>query len=282
MSVPISSYFIPDYPTPYRPRSGISPAPVIRQPNPYISKMSKIPSPSLAGNAGVAAQTASAQRPLVNPNIQVNYDSDPVLQRIRALGQMNISNARSEAAAARRQALIDAGMPDVAEAQGADPETLDAVRGNQFSVAQDLARQEEEQRQAMQEAFNSNNLWFSGRHAQGIEDLGREGLRGRHDLSRLLGGTLNDITGALAAAEQAEIQREQEALERIAAQEREEAMMRALMEALSAGSAMPISPYDPSLPETMDNLPERDMGGPSGLVPGGFVPIDPLTGLPIY
>lgn len=50
-------------------------------------------------------------KPQPTTEVEVSYESDPTLARIKALGSMNVANAKAEAEATRKQALIDSGLP---------------------------------------------------------------------------------------------------------------------------------------------------------------------------
>src|SRR5690348_11047231 len=67
------------------------------------------------------------------------WDSDPVLQQIRAQTQANIANAQAQALASRQKSLIQFGYDPVLASLYGDAATTEAAKNNPFSTLAQLA-----------------------------------------------------------------------------------------------------------------------------------------------
>jgi hypothetical protein len=198
---------------------------------------------------------AQSQRSRVAPpqfNFQANYESDPVLARIKALGAQSVGNAQSEAAKLRKQAILDTGLTDVGREIGVDENTLTAASGNPTSLLAQLARESQQRSRDLDESLNQENLFWSGARANRLGELATGRAEAEAALTRDLRNALAGIDSGLLSAQELATQQEQEALEETARQQREAALLAAI-QASQAGTTVE-----------------------SGL--GGFIPAPPTVG----
>jgi hypothetical protein len=127
--------------------------------------------------------------------------TDPILERIRALGKQNIDIARSQAAAARKQAILSSGLADVGQELGLDEGTLAAARTNPFSERANLERAATERRTSAEDAYNAGNLYYSGARIKGLGELETGRARQQSELMSAIRARLLGITEAEAKAE---------------------------------------------------------------------------------
>lgn len=211
---------------------------------------------------GAQAQQNRLNQP-VNPTIDVNYESDPVLARIRALGQQNVANAESEAAALRKQAVIDTGLADVGAELGLDAATLQAARENPLSVAARLANEARLRESQLNESLNQQNLFFSGHRGTQLGELARSQMAEQADLTRDLRAALGGIDQGVLEARQAASLDEQGAMEAAAEAMRQQSFENALLDAL-AGTAVsdqeaPLWGYPEPIYEPPPLTPEEEL-----------------------
>lgn len=221
--------------------------PVPKRSNPYVRPTAgggsgPISSPSspnfnIANILGASAQQARTQRQIPTLNFNVNYESDPVLARIRALGQQNVGNAQSEAQALRKQAILDTGLVDIGREIGVDESTLLAAQGSPTSLLAQLGIQAERTGRELDESLNQENLFWSGTRANKLSELARNRMLAEADLTRDLRSSLAEIDSGVLAAQEAANIREQEALEATAEAARQQALQDALT-ATQAGSTV--------------------------------------------
>ncbi len=164
-----------------------------------------------SGQQGLYAgllQSGQFQRPQVSTEFQTQYNFDPVLAKLSALGEMSIANARTEAANAKKQALIDAGSEEIARGVGADENTLGAAKANPFSTQALLMKDFQDRQRQMDESLNQSNLFYSGERVRQMGEL----ERGRAQAETQFGGNLRGLLAAIdeqmRGAEEAELQRQ--------------------------------------------------------------------------
>lgn len=208
--------------------------PVTKKKNPYVR-------PNPGGGSGPVTSPSSTQRPAIQAPppptftpLQANYESDPVLARIRALGTQNVANAQTEAAALRKQAIIDTGLTDVGKEIGLDEQTLQAAQANPLSLLAQLARDTQTQSHNLDESLNQQNLFWSGARATKLGELGQSQAAAQAELVRDLRAALGGIDSGVLEAQQLAAQQEQAALEEAAAAQQEQAMQQAYFDSLSA------------------------------------------------
>lgn len=140
--------------------------------------------------ASLAARNdASAAKPIPGSAYQAEYNYDPILSRISAMGDMTVANAQSEAANLKRRALIEAGDVSIAGDLGADANTIEAARQNPFSTRAKLTRDFTERGRALDEALNQQNLFFSGERVNRLA----EQERGRAEAETQFNQVLRDL-----------------------------------------------------------------------------------------
>lgn len=232
--------------------------PVTKSKNPYVKPTpgggsgATVPVARAGNQAGVDAQTrAQANRPAVSTDVEVNYESDPVLAKIKALGQQSVGNAQTEAAKLRKQAIIDTGLADVGAEIGLDAGTLQAARENPLSVAARIQRESALRNAQLDESLNQQNLFYSGYRGTQLGNLGRDVMEEQANLSRDLRAALGGIDQGVLDAQSEATAREQEAISNAAAAAQAAAQQQAFMEALlsvtapeTAGGGAPFDPMD--------------------------------------
>lgn len=133
--------------------------------------------------------------------------SDPMLQKIRALAQQSLSNARSQAVALRKQAAIDTGDEDIARGIGLDDATVAAVAANPFSRRKNFLNDALAAETELEQGLNADNLFYSGHRVNELAELGRKRAEGEATIGSDLRSQLSLIDQNLAEAEyQAQLQ----------------------------------------------------------------------------
>lgn len=193
-------------------------------------------STSLASLLGMQAQGLGAQRGIPSLAISPNFESDPILARINALKGQNVANARSQAAALRKQAIIDSGLDDVGGGIGLDAGTLQAARENPFSSRRKIQEESIMRGRDLDEGLNQGNLFFSGERVNRLSELAQNTAEANTGLGRTLQELLGGIDAGVMSVEQEEAERVQAALEQAAAEQRMQALMQAYIESLTGGS----------------------------------------------
>jgi hypothetical protein len=182
----------------------------------------------------LAQQRNAANKAPVSTDINVSYESDPLLARIRALSTQNVANAKTEAEALRKQAIIDSGLVDVGQEIGVDANTIEAARQNPFSTRATIEREAMERGRALDESLNQGNLFYSGFRAQQLSDLARERAEAESVLAGDIRTALGGISQGVLDAEALAAQQEQEVLQQIAAQEQQNIADQAYLDSLAA------------------------------------------------
>jgi hypothetical protein len=260
-----------------RPSTGSSSYPVPRVQNPYLKMGAQTNFGSGgSGQQGLYAgllQSQQFQRPQVSTEFQTQYNFDPVLAKLSALGEMSIANARTEAANAKKQALIDAGSEEIARGVGADENTLGAAKANPFSTQATLMKEYQDRQRQMDENLNANNLFYSGERIRQMGELERGRAQAETQFGGNLRGLLSSIDAQLQAAEEAELMR----------------VIEAQIAAAGRGPVGPIGPAGPTTPTVTDpttktvvpppidpNAPASWMSAPVGMESPGAMYIPSL------
>jgi hypothetical protein len=217
---------------------------------------------------GAQAQQSRIQsQSPVSTAISVNYESDPVLARIRALNSQSVGNAQSEAMALKKQAVIDTGLADVGAQIGLDAGTLEAARANPFSTSATIQRTAQERGRELDESLNQQNLFYSGHRAGQLGDLARNTAEAQSRTASDLRSLLGQADAGVLDAQQRAAAEEQAALEAAAEQARQDAYLQSLLNPPVTESELPFE--DPALGGT----------GPIGQTWDPFVdPYDPVEG----
>jgi hypothetical protein len=260
--------------------SGASSYPVPRVQNPYLKMGAQTNFGSGgSGQQGLYAgllQSQQFQRPQVSTEFQTQYNFDPVLAKLSALGEMSIANARTEAANAKKQALIDAGSEEIARGAGADENTLGAIGQNNIaglSTQAKLMKDYQDRQRQMDESLNQSNLFYSGERVRQMGELEQGRLAAESQFGGNLRGLLAAIDEQMRAAEEEELSRQ------IAAQ----------IAAAGRGPVGPIGPAGPTTPTVTDpttktvvpppidpNAPASWMSAPVGMESPGAMYIPSL------
>lgn len=212
----------------------------------------------------VAAQQGSPT-PWQAPKFDAtSYDSDPVLMRIRALGTQSVTDAQTEADKIRNQSIIDFGAADTGRQLGVGQNVQDAAAQNPFSVLAKLHDQAKVATQNLDESANKGNLFYSGRRAQDLTDLGKQTAASETDAQASLRHILDQASGGVLSARQAAQQQEQDAIDAAAQQAREEAYTTWLSAQNSAAGYDAANAQDQSQQSLIDAL----GGGGTDVVPG--------------
>lgn len=169
-------------------------------------------------NAPVRPTIASAVAPVAGGGSSMDYSSDPMLQRARALAQQNIASAQAAELAQRQAALIDYGFdPNFASLYG-DQNAAGAAKGNTMSVLARLARQHEDRARNLDENLNKSNLYYSGYRGTQIAREGQDYLGEQYTAAQQLRALLSGYSGQLAGVRSNENERvynaEQDAYQR--------------------------------------------------------------------
>jgi hypothetical protein len=237
--------------------------PVPKRDNPYIPRAKDVVAPtSTQPNSnllGSLAQIKNQGKP-VSTAINVNYESDPVLARIRALNTQNVANARTEAEALRKQAVIETGFDDVGARIGLDENTQLAARNNPFSTRALIQKESTERGRDLDESLNQQNLFFSGARADRLGELGFNTAQATSEAGKTLQQLLAGIDTGVLEAEQYAAQQEQAAIQQAAFEAQQAALQQAYMDALSS------SLYGD--PDTGLVNPNLSVADPNALVPG--------------
>ncbi len=247
-------------PTPRRKRTQGKITPVPRRRNPYLGRVrdtdpARTPKANPNSNTnllGALAQTKGQGAP-VSTGMEINYESDPVLARIKALNTQNVGNAKTEAAALRKQAIIDTGFDDVGREIGLDSNTVEAAKKNPFSTRATIERTAVERGRELDDSLNQQNLYFSGYRADQLGDLARNTAEAQTRAGSSLRGLLGGIDSGVREVEERAVAEEQAALQEVAFQQQQAAMQQSYMDALASmlsgmgggGWGDPYGGYDP-------------------------------------
>jgi len=171
--------------------------------------------------AGAApAPSGGGGMPSFSFSSDVDYSSDPILQRVRALADSQMQQAQAQALAAEKTNLIRYGDPDLAaKVLGKDAgDTVDAARNNSFGTVPELNRWNARQLTNIDETRNQQNLFYSTTRqrdrALQQEDLVRQKTNTAAQLQDVLTGIANQLTQAKQQAAMMIMQAEEAAYSR--------------------------------------------------------------------
>lgn len=184
---------------------------MIRRFSPYNSSQyrAKTPVPTSAPFSGQDLAAAllqqrnlsQASRP--SNSFQDNYNYDPILTQIQALGSQSVANAQTNAAQLRKSAGINEGDPELLRSLGFDQNTIDAASHNPQSLLAQLNLDYSSRQKQLEDAMQSQNLYFSGEYQKGLADLASGRAGAQSDLGQKLRDLLSGVdTGVLGAQEQ--------------------------------------------------------------------------------
>lgn len=235
--------------------------PVPKKKNPYVrpnpqggsgAVSTANPSSPSSQAQGSNAQQEKIQNKVVPMTFTANYESDPVLARIKALGQQSVNNALTEAQALRKQAIIDTGFTDIGNEIGLDSGTLQAAASNPFSLKAQLAKDFETRGRDLDESLNQNNLFFSGYRANQLNELNQNQASAQYQAARDLRAALAGIDKGVLSAQEAAALQEQEAITEAAKAAQEQAYMDAFLNSLYGAGSEEVAATDPAATLTPD------------------------------
>lgn len=178
----------------------------LSQPAPKKKNTDSIYAAPLTGshaNQSPQAQPALTQQPAhrdlaVTPGYQTfDYNTDPVLQQIQAVGMKSRGDADAAALGIKKQLAVQYGDPALANQIG-DPATADAASKNPYGAFQQLQHSNETNAHNLDENLNAHNLFYGGAR-----------INQQRDLADVYGKAVADTTAneqsALSATEQARL-----------------------------------------------------------------------------
>jgi hypothetical protein len=171
----------------------------------------------------VAAPTAVAPRaPVVTPTADTAFaqpqapgggsiyslDTDPALQQAYAYTGRADQEAQAQAVADKTRLVEQAGLPDLAAALGLGGNVAQVASGNPFSTAanlkhsyqtaaEDLSRQNTDNRHNFDEQANQENLFYGGYHDTQLSKLADAFARAQAENTRGYQGGLSDLGGSV-------------------------------------------------------------------------------------
>jgi hypothetical protein len=185
--------------------------------NPYVTQQTPAPSaptPSYGGGGGGGGGAPSLN--LAN----LDFSNDPILARIRAVGQESIAQAEAEARAARTKLVIGYGSPELAGTLRLGANVQGQASGNPFSTLGELKRGYERRNvfDVDRPLSDQANLFYSterGRQrALSGESYLRDQAQAQAAVQEQLAQISNQLTQARMSAQAQRIQAEQSAYER--------------------------------------------------------------------
>lgn len=129
-------------------------------------------------------------------------ESDPMLQKARALATSRRGEATSGARRARQDVLTEYGLPELADELGFGADIAKAARDNPLSVLAGIRREGERTRTGLEEDLNRANLFFGGHRGLRLGELAQQVLGQEAGARGQAQSLLNEITGNLVGAEQ--------------------------------------------------------------------------------
>lgn len=182
---------------------------------------------------------------------QYNFQSDPAYQQALALGGQSVADAQASASAARQQALIGYGYNEnLASLFGGDQNLAQSAQGNPFSYLSNLGHQYDQantdssqqytdQRAALLDALNKQNLTFGSSADNSTGDLLRNYTTSQTEGARNYQGALSQgasgLQSLLGQIDSGVLQAQQNAAQQKAAAE-QQAAQSSLLEALLYGT----------------------------------------------
>lgn len=129
---------------------------------------------------------------LPSSSYNVQYDFTPLQASLAAIASLGAAKARNEANNAKRKAFIESGVPDIAAAYGADPNTVEASKQNPFSALALLHREGADRTRSLKQALNSENLFYSSEMAR---QLGKQAFGQSQAETDFVGKLRNLVSG---------------------------------------------------------------------------------------
>ena len=196
--------------------------PVIRMSNPYSQRYGANVGGNSSSDSGSAlglqdvgqamlAQRSNARASLPSFQFQEQYNYDPILQRIQALGAEALANAKTDAAQLRKQAVIGTGDVNIARQLGFDENTINAAGQNPESEAAMAERDYQDQLKQLEEAMNAQNLGYSGEYASNLSRLAQSYASFQGSIGERLRGLLSGVDQGLLSSQEAARQEELQA-----------------------------------------------------------------------
>lgn len=131
------------------------------------------------------------------------WESDPILQQIKAYQASNIAAADAQAHAARQQALINFGYSAQLGALYGDQGTKGAAEANPFSILKELENNHNLRQKNLNENLNKANLFYSSTRGQQLGQEGKQYLGEQYGAGQRLQSQLSELANADLAAHQA-------------------------------------------------------------------------------
>lgn len=206
--------------------------PVSRPTNPYYPQRTATVPSNFSSLLGLLSQQRTADKPIPSTSLAPNYDSDPILARIRALGGQNVANAESEAARLKKQAVIESGV--TTGNLGVDDATIQAAAQNRGSALALFQAQAEQRQRELEDSLNANNLFYSGARVGRLGELAQNRAIGESQIGQGLFNALSEIESGLGQSRAAQTAAEQQALQEAADRAAQQAYLQSLMDALAA------------------------------------------------
>jgi hypothetical protein len=166
-----------------------------------------------------AAAPAAPSRPAINLS-NLDFSNDPILSRIRALGQESIAQAEADAKAARTRLVIGYGDQALANKLKLGGKVGQQAQANPFSTLGELQRAYTRRNvfEIDRPLSDQANLFYSTERGRQRALSGEELLRGQSQAEAAVQERLAEIsrqvTQARMAAQAQQIQAEQEAFQR--------------------------------------------------------------------
>lgn len=137
-----------------------------------------------------------------------DLNTDPALQQVYAYTGRADEDARAQANADRSRLIEQAGLPDLAAALGLGSSVADVARANPFSsaanlrhsyelAAEQLAKQNQVNRETFDEQANAANLFFSGYRQQELARLADAFATAQAENTRGYQGGLSDLSSTV-------------------------------------------------------------------------------------
>ena len=144
-----------------------------------------------------------------------SYESDPVLQRTRALGERTIAEAEADALRQRRQLALDYGDEQAARELGLSEADIAAAKANPFSARAKQAKAAHDQPVALDENLNKGNLFYSSARGTQQQNLSMALLEDQAGAARSFnegaGGIAQGLLGTRRGVEEGNWAAEQDA-----------------------------------------------------------------------
>lgn len=211
----------PGYQASKRPKAAPSPYPYLSQgfkpvfpfkQDPYANSTPgyKPQAPAATPAAPAPAAPQPQARPAYDPS--VDYQGDPILQRIRKMSQGQRDTAQAAALARKVGLATELGDTGFARELGLDEAQIGAAGANPLSTFAQLGQAEKKSTSALDEALNQSNLYFSGHRGTQLGELAQNFLAQRAgalgQARQGYAGIEGDLLSGLGEADRAEMEAE--------------------------------------------------------------------------